>query len=86
MSAQKLATIWRSLPEGARVSLEVENQFAVLKSGRSRFSLATLPVDDFPKVEEVEGEVEFTLSSAEAMDMIDRGQLRHGAAGCSLLS
>lgn len=70
--AQKLSTIWRSLPEGARVSLEVENQFAVLKSGRSRFSLATLPVDDFPRIEEVKGEVEFTLSSAEAMDMIDR--------------
>ena len=72
VSAQKLATIWRSLPEGARVSVEVENQFAILKSGRSRFSLATLPVDDFPKVEQVEAEVEFTLSSAEAQEMIDR--------------
>lgn len=70
--AHKLATIWRALPEGARVSLAVEDQFAVVKSGRSRFSLATLAAADFPALEDAAGEVEFSLSSAEAADMIDR--------------
>ena len=70
--AHKLATIWRSLPEGSRVSVGVKDQFAIVKTGRSRFSLATLPTEDFPTAEEAVGVVEFTLSSAEAKDMIDR--------------
>lgn len=70
--AHKLATIWRSLPEGCRVSVTVEDQFAVVKTGRSRFSLATLSTEEFPNIEEAPAEVEFNLSSSEAKDMIDR--------------
>ena len=41
--ARKLVDICRSLPGDAQVHLEVEGDRAQLRSGRSRFSLTTLP-------------------------------------------
>ena len=46
--AHKLADIWQSLPESATVSVALEEQRAVVRSGRSRFALATIPAADFP--------------------------------------
>jgi len=46
--ARKFVEIVRNLPESAPVSFESMDQQAVLKSGRSRFKLATLPAEDFP--------------------------------------
>ena len=46
--AHKLAEIWQSLREGADVSVALEKDRAVVRSGRSRFALATIPASDFP--------------------------------------
>ena len=46
--AHKLADIWQSLPESATVSVALEEQRAIVRSGRSRFALATIPAADFP--------------------------------------
>jgi DNA polymerase-3 subunit beta len=48
--ARKLMDICRSFPEAALLSFRLENEKLLLTSGRSRFSLATLPANDFPKV------------------------------------
>ncbi len=71
-SAHKLADIWRSLPENAKISFETDGEQAVMRSGRSRFTLATLPVDDYPTGDEAAGKVEFTLTTEEACELIDR--------------
>ena len=55
--ARKLADIWRALPDGADVSVVVEGERAVIRSGRSRFTLATLPAVDFPKVDNADSDV-----------------------------
>ena len=70
--ARKWADIWRSLPESASVSVEVGDERAVLRSGRSRFSLAVLPAADFPKVEGGEGETKLKLSGAEMRRLVDK--------------
>jgi len=70
--ARKLADIWRSLPEGAAVSVEVDNDRAIVRSGRSRFSLATLPPADFPRVEPSQGELELSLSVAEVRRLLNQ--------------
>jgi DNA polymerase-3 subunit beta len=70
--ARKLADIWRSLPDGATVTIEVEGDRATVRSGRSRFSLATLPVADFPKIEGAAGDLEFVLSRAEMQRLLDQ--------------
>ena len=53
--ALKLLEICRLLPEQARVSFELSGEKATLKAGRSRFTLATLPIEQFPKSEALEG-------------------------------
>ena len=46
--AHKLAEIWQSLPDGMEVSVALEQDRAVVRSGRSRFALATIPATEFP--------------------------------------
>ena len=70
--ARKLADIWRSLPDGVSVTVEVDGDRAIVRSGRSRFSLATLPVADFPRVEGSESDLEFVLSRAELQRLLDQ--------------
>lgn len=49
---RKLGDICRSLPEGADIEISSKGSEAVvIRSGRSRFTLATLPAEDFPSVE-----------------------------------
>ena len=50
VSARKLQDILRALPEDAEVALETQNNRILAKSGKSRFTLQTLPAEDFPKI------------------------------------
>lgn len=70
--ARKLADIWRSLPDGAEVSVQVEGDRAVVRSGRSRFALATLPAADFPKVEGEAGDLSLSLPQNELRRLLDQ--------------
>ncbi len=70
--ARKLADIWRSLPENAEVKVEVAGERAVVRSGRSRFTLSTLPAGDFPKVESGPGDLEFSVGQIELRKLIDQ--------------
>jgi len=49
-SARKLQDILRALPNDAKISLESNANRLQLKSGRSRFTLQTLPPEDFPRL------------------------------------
>jgi DNA polymerase-3 subunit beta len=49
-SARKLQEILRALPEQAEIGLEAQNNRLSVKSGKSRFTLQTLPAEDFPKL------------------------------------
>lgn len=70
--ARKLADIWRSLPEGAEVTVQVEGDRAIVRSGRSRFALATLPAADFPKVESGPGDLELELPQNQLRRLLDQ--------------
>ncbi|MFN7834780.1 MAG: DNA polymerase III subunit beta [Burkholderiaceae bacterium] len=52
VAARKLLDILRSLPDGADVGLKLDGQKLTVQSGKSRFSLQTLPADEFPVVQE----------------------------------
>ena len=71
LPARKLADIWRSLGDGAEVSINVEGDRAVVRSGRSRFTLATLPAADFPKVSAGETDVNITVDQGALKSLID---------------
>jgi DNA polymerase III subunit beta len=70
--ARKLTDIWRSLPEGADVTVETDGDRAIVRSGRSRFTLATLPAADFPKVESGPGDLELELPQREFRRLLDQ--------------
>lgn len=50
VGARKLQDILRSLPENAEISLNLDEKRLQIKAGKSRFSLQTLPADDFPRM------------------------------------
>lgn len=72
LPARKLVDIWRALPDGAKVEVTLDDQRAVLRSGPSRFQLATLPAAEFPGIDEGAGELEITLRQSQLRHLIDR--------------
>ena len=66
--ARKLMDICKSLPDQSEIQLAVEEGRAVLRSGRSRFTLSTLPVTEFPNIEDADGSQELS---------VPRGTLKH---------
>ncbi|MEY4712938.1 MAG: putative polymerase sliding clamp subunit [Pseudomonadota bacterium] len=52
VGARKLIDILRTMPPDQTVSLESTQSKLVLKGGKSRFTLQTLPAEDFPLVQE----------------------------------
>lgn len=50
--ARKFLDICKSLPEHSSLEIISEQQRVVLKSGRSRFTLSTLPASEFPNIED----------------------------------
>lgn len=56
VAAKKLQDILRSLPDSAEITLDLEDKRLLVKAGKSRFSLQTLPADDFPRMAIAEGE------------------------------
>lgn len=57
VGARKLVDILRALPADAEVSLQLQDRRMVVKAGRSRFTLQTLPAEDFPRLAKPVGEV-----------------------------
>ncbi len=52
VGARKLIDILRTMPSDQTVSLESNQSKLILKGGKSRFTLQTLPAEDFPLVQE----------------------------------
>ena len=56
VGARKLLDILRALPDGSDVSLQQQDKRLLVKAGKSRFSLQTLPAEDFPRLATPAGE------------------------------
>src|SRR5690349_1322641 len=57
VGARKLLDILRALPEDAEVSLQPQDKRLLVRAGKSRFSLQTLPAEDFPRLAKATGDV-----------------------------
>ncbi|MDF1628436.1 MAG: DNA polymerase III subunit beta [Alcanivoracaceae bacterium] len=70
--ARKLVDICKSLPAEADIRFEIDGERLLIRSGRSRFTLATLPASEFPNLEEkTEGSV-FAIAPGALRQLIDR--------------
>lgn len=72
--ARKLMDICRSLPDSSVLEFNLDEPKLIVKSGRSRFSLATLPATEFPNTEELPGQLELTIAQQELRRLIERTQ------------
>jgi len=72
LPAKKLLDICKALPSDAVISIDVNGDKALIKSGRSRFSLATLPASDFPALEDISSVYEFSVPQSLLKNLIDK--------------
>ncbi len=72
VSAHTLFDIARKLPDGSQVRFEASDGRMAVHAGRARFSLATLPRDDFPVIAEGELPTSFELSAQDLVAIIDK--------------
>ena len=72
--ARKLLDICRTLPEGAELELTLKKDKITIRSGKSRFTLSTLPVKDFPSTEGIDSKLKFTIPQLALKNIIGRTQ------------
>ncbi|HIE1100613.1 MULTISPECIES: DNA polymerase III subunit beta [Stenotrophomonas] len=70
--ARKLFEIIRALPDGSRITVSQTGDKITVQAGRSRFTLATLPSNDFPSVDEVEATERVAIGEAVLKELIER--------------
>jgi DNA polymerase-3 subunit beta len=70
--ARKLFEIVRALPDGSKVTVSQAGDKVSVQAGRSRFSLASLPANDFPSVDEVEATERVSVPEAALKELIER--------------
>jgi DNA polymerase-3 subunit beta len=68
--ARKLMDICRSLPDGADITLSEDEGRVLVTSGRSRFTLSSLPANEFPSVDDGPGKREFVINQADLKQLI----------------
>ncbi|NMP17840.1 DNA polymerase III subunit beta [Thalassotalea sp. Y01] len=69
--ARKLLDICKSMPDSAQIEFSLNGETINMVSGRSRYSLATLPATDFPNIESWQGDVEFSLHKSQLLRLIE---------------
>ncbi|CAN5267413.1 DNA polymerase III subunit beta [soil metagenome] len=70
--ARKLLDICRALPDEAKLTLALEGERLTVRSGRSRFTLSTLPAADFPTVEDIESQDSIELTQADLKRLLEK--------------
>ncbi len=72
--SRKFLDICRGLPDSANIVVTLEGDRVIIRSGRSRYSLSTLPAADFPNIDDWQSEVELTLPQGRMRQLIDSTQ------------
>jgi DNA polymerase III subunit beta len=69
---RKLYDIVRTLPEHASITLTREAERVVLRGGRSRFTLSSLPAGEFPLIGEVDAQHSLSVTARDLRRLIDK--------------
>lgn len=70
--ARKLFEIVRALPDGSKVTVVQAGDKVTVSAGRSRFTLASLPANDFPALDEVDATERVRVGEAGLKELIER--------------
>ena len=74
LPARKLLDICKALPDNAHIEIQIDEERAILKSGRSRFTLSTLSAAEFPSIDALISPFEFNVSQKILKKLIDQTQ------------
>jgi DNA polymerase III subunit beta len=69
---RKLLDIVRNLPEKSQVTLTREGERIVVRGGRSRFTLSSLPAAEFPVIDEIHATQTVTIRAQDCRRLIDK--------------
>ncbi|MGE3319331.1 MAG: DNA polymerase III subunit beta [Candidatus Berkiella sp.] len=68
---KKLIDICKALPDSAQISFELTDNKVAVRANRSRFVLACIGGENFPRVEEMPGDIELSVSQAILRQLLD---------------
>ena len=74
LPAKKILDICRALPEDSTLEFDIQNEKALIKSGKSRFTLATLPAQEYPVIDITDEAVDFSLSHEKLTNLLTNTQ------------
>ncbi len=75
VGARKLQDILRSLPDSADVSLSLDDKRLQVRAGKSRFTLQTLPAEDFPRMALTDGDLKkFSVTQKQFRQLLAQTQ------------
>jgi DNA polymerase-3 subunit beta len=69
---RKLLDIVKALPDGAQVTFAVDGERATVRSGKSRFTLSTLPATEFPTVEDIKAQQSLKVPQTALKRLIEK--------------
>jgi len=72
LHARKLIDICRALPDGAGIEINVEGERTTIRSGKSRFTLGTLPAQDYPVIEPSASSHRFSITERILKRLIEK--------------
>lgn len=72
LPARKLLDICRALPDDAEIRIQTSGDQVQVRSGKSRFTLSTLPAQEYPLVEMTQSLAEFSLSQQALKSLLEK--------------
>ena len=69
---RKLLDILRALPEKVGVAMTVEGEKVVIKAGRSRFSLSSLPASEFPVIDDINSQQTVEIPRVDLLRLLEK--------------
>jgi DNA polymerase-3 subunit beta len=70
--ARKLHDICRALPAESLIDISLDKDKALIKSGKSRFRLLTMPATDFPSIETAQWDTTFALPQSRLRWLLEK--------------
>lgn len=72
LPARKLLDICKALPDKSDIEFTIEENQVMLKAQRSRFTLASLPAADYPRLDEIQFQTDFEIAQDSLKLLIDK--------------
>ena len=71
LPTRKCLDICKNLAENATITISTRDDRAILQSGRSRFTLSTLPSNEFPLIDEISSQTRFNIPQSTMKAIFD---------------